>query len=149
MEQIQNGFDSSVTERFVPLPYPRKIDVAVKDPRLKQLNSSNMLNMTVELIIEWDHSLSDKITSYEIYTTSSFPCAYDRFRERAGTVVDGSLTKFSQTFSALLADQNTPMLVLVTISTECNSYPMPHCVTSSCTLTVMVTIILCKFYVHV
>ena len=120
MERIQNGFDSSVTERFVPLPYPKKIDVAVKNPRLKQLKSSNMLNMTVELTIEWDHPQSESITSYEIYTTSSFPCAYDLLRERAGTVVDGSLTKFNQTFSALLADQNTPMLVLVTINTECN-----------------------------
>ena len=76
-----------------------------------------MLNMSVELTLEWEQPQSDKITSYEIYITSSSPCAYDGFIEREGTVVDGSLTKFTQTFSALLADQNTPMLVLVIINT--------------------------------
>ena len=76
-----------------------------------------MLNMSVELTLEWDHPQSESITSYEIYTTSnnSFVCAYDHFGERVGTVVNGSLTNFSQTFSILVADQDTPMLVLVII----------------------------------
>ena len=98
----------------MPLPYPENITVVVvKNPRLKQLKSSDMLNMSVELSLDWDQPQSEQITSYEIYTTSNFVCAYDRFGERAGTVVDGNLTKFSQTFSALVADPNTPILVLV------------------------------------
>ena len=77
-----------------------------------------MLNMSVELSLDWDQPQSELITSYEIYTTSNnnFVCAYDHFGERAGTVVNGSLTKFSQTFSALVEAQNTPMLVLVIIT---------------------------------
>ena len=113
MGQIRKSFSSSVTERFEPLPYPENIVVIAKNPRLKQLKSSDMLNMSVELSLDWDQPQSEQITSYEIYTTSSFVCAYDRFRERAGTVVNGSLTKFSQTFSTLVADQDTPILVLV------------------------------------
>ena len=72
-----------------------------------------MLNMSVELSLDWVQPQSELITSYEIYSTGNFVCAYDHFGERAGTVVDGSLTNFSQTFSALVADQDTPMLVLV------------------------------------
>ena len=102
----------------MPLPYPENIFVVAKNPRLKQLKSSDMLNMSVELSLDWDQPQSQLITSYEIYTTSnsSFVCVYDRFGERVGTVVDGSLTKFSQTFSAVVADQDTPMLVLVIIN---------------------------------
>ena len=121
MGVIRESFSSSVTEIFEPLPYPENIVLVVtKNPRLKQLKSSNMLNMSVELTIEWDHPLSESITSYEIYTTSnnSYLCAYDRFGERVGTVVNGSLTNFSQTFSTLVADQDTPMLVLVIRSTS-------------------------------
>ena len=118
MGVIRESFSTSVTETFEPLPYPENIVVVIaKNPRLKQLKSSNMLNMSVELTLEWDHPQSESITSYEIYTPSnnSFVCEYDHFRER-GTVVNGSLTKFSQTFSALVADQDTPMLVLVIIT---------------------------------
>ena len=113
MGKFQESFSSSVTERFELIPYPENIVVVVKNPRLKQLKSSDMLNMSVELSLDWDQPQSEQITSYEIYTTGSFVCAYDRFGERAGTVVDGSLTKFSQTFSALVEAPNTPMLVLV------------------------------------
>ena len=113
MGQRRRSFSSSVTERFELLPYPENIVVVAKNPRLKQLKSSDVLNMSVELSLDWDQPQSEQITSYEIYTTSSFVCAYDHFGERAGTVVDGSLTNFSQTFSVLVADQDTPMLVLV------------------------------------
>ena len=114
MGQTRKSFSSSVTERFELLPYPENITVVVaKNPRLKQLKSSDMLNMSVELSLDWDQPQSEQITSYEIYTTGSFVCTYDRFGERAGTVVNGSLTKFGQTFSALVADPTAPMLVLV------------------------------------
>ena len=113
MGEFQESFSSSVTERFELLPYPENIVVVAKNPRLKQLKSSDMLNMSVELSLDWDQPQSEQITNYEIYTTGSFVCAYDHFGERVGTVVNRSLTKFSQIFSAVVADQDTPMLVLV------------------------------------
>ena len=107
-------------ERFEPLPHPENITVIAKNPRLKQLKSSNMLNMSVELTLDWDQPQSEKITNYEIYTPSSYLCAYEHFGEKVGTVVNGNLTEFNQTFSTSVHYQDTSFTMLVLVILFCH-----------------------------
>ena len=71
-----------------------------------------MLNMTVELTLDWAPPFR-KTSGYEIYIATSLFCTYDHYGERAGTVVNKNLTDFSQTFSVLVADHETRILVMV------------------------------------
>ena len=119
MEQTRASFRAEPIEKtFKPLPYPENIVVVAKNPRLKQLKPSGMLDMSMELSLDWvQPQFESQISNYEIYTTSSFVCPYDRYGKIVGTKVDGSSTNFSGSFHALVAAPDTPVLVLVSINT--------------------------------
>ena len=78
-------------QTFRYIPPPVNIVLTATNPRLKQLKSSRMLNITMELLVYWEYpQIEVNITDYEFYfnTGLDFLRSYDLYgRNSAGILV--------------------------------------------------------------
>ena len=88
---IRESFPRSVVQRFQSIPFPQDIKVTATNPRILQLQSSGMQEISLELFVSWIHPQFEvSIRNFEIYISYSeddYLCAYDLSSQSARIMV--------------------------------------------------------------
>ena len=89
--EVQASVPSSVVQRFQSIPSPQNIKVIATNPRILQLQSDGMLQISFELFVSWTWPrLGVSVRNFEIYISYSaddFLCVYDSFSQLPTTEV--------------------------------------------------------------
>jgi hypothetical protein len=120
---IRESFPRSVVQRFQSIPFPQDIEVTATNPRILQLQSSGMQEISLELIVSWIRpQFGVNIRNYEIYISYSeddYLCVYDSFLQSARTVVaPGDVTELSFPITDHVAKWDKVILVQVRSRSE-------------------------------
>jgi hypothetical protein len=121
--ETKQSFPRSVVQRFQSIPFPQDIEVTATNPRILQLQSSGMQEISLELIVSWIRpQFGVNIRNYEIYISYSeddYLCVYDSFLQSARTVVaPGDVTELSFPITDHVAKWDKVILVQVRSRSE-------------------------------
>ena len=105
--ETKQSVPSSVIRRFHSIPFPQDIEVTATNPRILQLQSGGMQEISLELFVSWIRpQFGVRIRNYEIYISYSednFLCVYNSFSQSARTVVR-ALIQVNEKFLELKRD---------------------------------------------